>query len=299
MFKKHSYAQNPGQELIQEMQEAADNAPYGISVRIELVTPELAGDLLATNFANNRTLRQPRVDSYAKQMESGHWTIAESAICFDQQGRLVNGQHRLTACIQANVPFLSVFMFGIDQAGILNLDTGYGRSMGQSLHILGISSATNIASIAEYISRWNARKTTAPHNQSGGSLMTRTERAAFVTENEADLREAFAWGMSVYRVTTANRTSASLCYLLFKEVGGKEQAEEFFTRLVEGTMLEEGSPILLLLKRLSTSGSSRKRSQYNPWEQVYITIKAWNMWRTGRYAKTLFWREDEGVPEPI
>lgn len=93
MFKAHT-ARTPGEQLIQEMSKEAEAAEYGVATRVVLVDPELAGDLLATNFANNRNIRQVRVDEYARQMKEGQWTLAESAICFDTSGRLVNGQHR-------------------------------------------------------------------------------------------------------------------------------------------------------------------------------------------------------------
>lgn len=293
MFKKNFFA-NEGAALIQEMLDEAKHSDYSVATRVVLITPELAGDFLASNFANNRVLRTERANEYARQMAQGQWTLAEAAIVFDASGRMVNGQHRLTACIQAGVPFLSIVAVGVDSAAILNLDTGYTRTVGQSLHIQGVGNASSLASLAEYVRLWERRRVTAPHIKRAFGL-SRAERLEFIVSHELELKEALSWGTRVYNAVGTNRTAAALCYLVLKKAGGEELVERFFTGLVEGVMLPPGDPILLLQKRLR--GDSRSRP--DPWGQVYLIIKAWNMWRRGKRGQQLFWRSDEPVPEPV
>lgn len=296
MFKKEkaSIFSNEGEALVHEMLEQARQTDYGVATRVVLITPELAGDFLSTNFATNRPLRPERVAEYARQMAEGQWTLAEAAIIFDSQGRMVNGQHRLTACIQAATPFLSILAVGLDKNAIINLDTGYVRNIGQSLHIQGISNAGAYATLADYIRRWERRRVSMPHAQKGMGL-SRTERLEFISSHYQEMSEAMTWGVRAYRTLRMNRTSFGLCWLVLKKAGGESEAERFFTGLFEGIHLEAGDPRLLLQKRLRESRQSRP----DPWVQVYMTIKAWNMWRAGKKGQMLFWREVEGIPEPV
>jgi hypothetical protein len=76
----------------------------GCNVNIEIVnvSPEIAGVYLKNN-RGNRPLRPSTVRSIAAMMSAGRWTETHQGIAFDVQGRLVDGQHRLHAIIQAGV----------------------------------------------------------------------------------------------------------------------------------------------------------------------------------------------------
>lgn len=65
------------------------------------MTPELASQMLAKNHGN-RDVRQSTVKAYATEMKAGQWRTTHQPIAVDQTGRLVDGQHRLSAVIAAD-----------------------------------------------------------------------------------------------------------------------------------------------------------------------------------------------------
>ncbi len=77
--------------------------PFGpkVAVSIVAVTPDTARRWLQRNGIN-RPLRDYRINLYASEMVAGRWTVDASAICFDSQDRLLNGQHRLHAVVRSN-----------------------------------------------------------------------------------------------------------------------------------------------------------------------------------------------------
>lgn len=75
----------------------------GDEIRVEYmrVTPEMAVKMLARN-EGNRTISDNTVRAYASDMAAGRWDeYAFNPIIFDINGRLKDGQHRLTAVVRS------------------------------------------------------------------------------------------------------------------------------------------------------------------------------------------------------
>lgn len=67
-----------------------------------LITPEVAADMLTRNDGN-RPLRPRTWQGYAKDMLAGKWRQTHEAIAVTASGRLINGQHRLTAVVHSGM----------------------------------------------------------------------------------------------------------------------------------------------------------------------------------------------------
>lgn len=67
------------------------------------ITPELAEGLLAMN-TENRRLRPSHVAYLARAIERGEWQMPPDAIMVSDSGKLLNGQHRLTAVVRSGKP---------------------------------------------------------------------------------------------------------------------------------------------------------------------------------------------------
>ncbi len=77
--------------------------------RVQTITPARAAEWLEAN-TTNRPLSRPVVRSFAEAMRRGEWLVTHQGIAFDVNGVLVDGQHRLAAIIEADLPVqLTVF----------------------------------------------------------------------------------------------------------------------------------------------------------------------------------------------
>jgi len=86
---------------------------FGLEVTVETITPAQAVLYLANN-AMHRKIKQKKVDAYKNEMVDGNWKLNGKALIFDSNGRLLNGQHRLSAVIQSMVPLTTVVIRGVD-----------------------------------------------------------------------------------------------------------------------------------------------------------------------------------------
>lgn len=108
-----------------------------VDVGVELITPEKASAYLAQNFDNNRTRSKEWIGELVREMKSDLFKLSIDAIGFDVCGRLINGQHRLTAVIESGKtqPFIVARNLPVETAQLI--DVGKKRTMAQRITIGG------------------------------------------------------------------------------------------------------------------------------------------------------------------
>jgi hypothetical protein len=132
-----------------------------VTIRRETITPEIATAWLERNLSN-RNLVQSTVDRYARDMRAGRWHYTGDPIQFGISGRLLNGQHRLWACVEAEVAFECAIVRGIvnEEEVVDVLDTGVKRTLASALQIHGEKDTLVLASIINTCWRYDLDRCT-------------------------------------------------------------------------------------------------------------------------------------------
>ena len=104
------------------------------------ITPEMAKDFLAKNMKSNRPVMKSTVHSYARMMRNGNWGLTHQGIAFDENGDLVDGQHRLNAIVEANVPVEMMVTYDVHHAPgeVFTIDMGRKRTYANVAVMSGI-----------------------------------------------------------------------------------------------------------------------------------------------------------------
>ena len=76
---------------------------HQLSSKLEFITPEKALSWLSNN-PNNRPINEKLVNELCQKIRSKKWTEKGGAIEVFYTGRLINGQHRLTAIVRTGIP---------------------------------------------------------------------------------------------------------------------------------------------------------------------------------------------------
>lgn len=92
----------------------------------ELVTPEKAKEYLAANCVN-RKIRQDRVRALTRDILGDAWKETHQGIAFDTEGKLIDGQHRLTAIVNANKAVYMDVARGVEHEAGAYVDSGIAR----------------------------------------------------------------------------------------------------------------------------------------------------------------------------
>jgi len=105
-----------------------------IDTRVMTVTPAHAEKWLEMNTGNRR-MRPSHVQHLSNEMKKGRWMLSPEPIVFSRQGRLLDGQHRLSAVLMSGCTIEASVALVQNEDVFRVLDQGINRS---NSDILGI-----------------------------------------------------------------------------------------------------------------------------------------------------------------
>jgi hypothetical protein len=114
------------------------------------VTPKMAKEWLQTN-RNNRHVNNNKVAIYAADMMCGRWGLTHQGIAFDENGNLIDGQHRLLAVIKADCEVVMNVSTGVPNDAKWLLDTGLKRQPSHAIEMSGFKNSTRLAAAIKSI----------------------------------------------------------------------------------------------------------------------------------------------------
>lgn len=273
---------------------AAATAPAAIETTIMTVTPEQAEDWLGRN-SHNRNLRNRHVEHLAGAIRRGEWQLNGDAIRFAADGTLLDGQHRLWAVIEADMPIQTVVITGLTNTTQITMDAGARRNLGDALKLQGVPNATKVAATLNYFWRW----------QIAGTIRN-TQNRPTVAQALALLAEHPGLTDSARGAETLRhrfRVSASMigAFHYVAATVDPDDADTFLERLLNGANLEEGNPILVLRRYLEQQSAAGVGARASSIIHLALIIKAWNAWRDGVHIDRLSWKASgmraEAFPE--
>lgn len=102
--------------------------------KIEIVTPAKAAAWLEKN-TDNRRVRAWYVKSLAGIITRGEWKVTHQGVAFSKSKRLLDGQHRLMAVVEANLPVKMCVTYDVADDAFMALDQGINRKLADILSI--------------------------------------------------------------------------------------------------------------------------------------------------------------------
>lgn len=260
-----------------------------IDARVMTITPGIASEWLTHN-RKNRKARPTLVSQYARDMAEGAFALSGQPIILNGDGSILDGQHRLMACMEAGVPFDSLVVSGIETAVMHTLDSGAKRTFADYLKIEGVPSANDVAAITRLALFWGEREA-GGDKSNAARRRSHSELRAFYLRHEAPLGKAAAiitgtggvpglkWKRSVIGAVAAN--------LLANECD--HDSVEWFVKASRNGTANPESPAGMLYDRLLRN-SLKSGVTLDPWHELALTVKAWNAEATGSRMGILRWR---------
>lgn len=114
--------------------------PSAKSCTIKMINWQMVPALLERN-TNNRPFSETTCAKYRDIIYRKAWGFDGVPIIFDVKGRLVDGQHRLTALLLEKSSATFVVVFGADEDAFAKIGVTRPRSLSQALGILGFQNA--------------------------------------------------------------------------------------------------------------------------------------------------------------
>ncbi len=252
-----------------------------MKAEITTITPEQAEKMLRGN-TNNRTLRERLVNRYAHDMENGDWLPNGEAIVMN--GRtLIDGQHRLHACVKSGVPFKTVLVTGVSLDAVYTIDTGAARNLSDILSLNGVNDSRSVAGVITMGWLWdNGKYVGANVTPSISDLMRWFESNPGV---EAALESVRLLRPAPFRVRFASMATVAL---KARQHGLTEEMDNFIDSVVTGTNLDQLDAAYHLRNLFLTQATAHKKL---PPRDVHARIiKAWNAHIMGEEMGALIWK---------
>lgn len=271
-----------------------------LTTKVEYITPAIASEYLRHNKIN-RPLNSAHVEFLARQMKEGKWVLNGEAIMFDNDGDLANGQHRLTACVKADVGFYSVVVRGVNKDGFATYDQGRNRTYADIFNLAGIPNANYVSSVVgRYLSFHNGL---SAMNSASNKNGTRLEgRKRFSKQEMLDLFRMypndFDWAAKLasracdngIRIMTKTEAGGFSAFLVIDLNHDKEMVESFIVQLFSGK--SDFKCIETLHKKMANSQISSVKMSGQL--KTNLLAKVWNNYIQGKDTKLLKWSQEEG-----
>jgi hypothetical protein len=245
-----------------------------MKVKLIKITPEWAAELLQRN-TRNRPINMKHVDRLAKEILGGRWKVNGDTICLNDE-RIIDGQHRLHAIVQANVTVETLVAFDVPSDVFDTKDVGKRRSAGDTFSVAGEQNACRLAASLIMIDKYMTGRVES------SVAYSNTEMEVLLLKYP-EARSSIQSTLGKKGLITPSVLDA--CHYLFSRKD-PVLADEFVEKVLKGAGLEEGTPWYVLRERLVNNSLSK--AKLSKAYLMAICIKAWNHVRAGtkvRYLK--------------
>lgn len=259
----------------------ADNSS---AIKIVTITPEIAKRLLEINTAN-RPLNEAHVRSLAREMEAGKWQFNGDPIRFS--GRfLLDGQHRLEACVRSEKAFTAVVISGLSDDVFATIDIGVRRNAAHTLAVAGEQNTSKLAAALRFVNRYTT-------GRMGKTVKLSNTEVQDELHKHPGLRESVDRFAKLPTKLIPLSVLSGLHYLF--SMKDRALADTVVEQVIHGVGLLEGDAVHILRERLVANAASK--SSLSEDYIAALFIKAWNSVRTQTPLKSLRYREGGAFPE--
>lgn len=239
-----------------------------INSTVTTITPKKAKDMLKMN-EGNRPLNAAHVDFLAGEIKAGNWKVNGESIKVGKT-KLIDGQHRLSAIIQAGKSIKTLVSTGIDEDVFDTVDTGRNRGHGDILALVGERYVNNLAALLALLHRYYDNDFVRTKKISNTEM-------ELLLQKYPDARESVALK---HRATgLLSPRIIHFCHYVFSKKD-KDMADKFISQLCTGVDLSARSPVYAFRNKVLSAKLSGTKFESDV--LIIMLFKAWNMTRAGK-----------------
>lgn len=274
------------------------------SIEVVEIGPSQAAEILEGNVSN-RLPSSSHVKFLSSQMENGQWKFTGDPIRIGEDGRLLDGQHRLLAIIMSGTSQRFVLMSEFKNNVFHVLDTGKSRNAGDVLSIQGFKNANATAAIARQIINYKrngklyfasrSEKGQVGGNASSSLRISNGEILDFVNNNDISSHVDFA-KIAYTHLRVMSPSEYGILHYILSNIS-QDYSERFFDKLIFGVNLDKDDVVLALRNKLIEGLSSGLKVPGRV--RLGMVFRAWNHFRRGTTTSRFLIDINAEIPFPI
>lgn len=247
---------------------------------VVVIDPTTARRWLGQN-SSNRNLRPLHVSRLARDMKEGRWELTGAPIQFAFDGRLLDGQHRLHAVIEADLSIPFFVVRGLRPEAQMVIDTAIKRSLADQLKLSGYEHPNVLAAGARLAFAWLHGRLNQPR-----ASISDPEVREFVDDNPGIQSSALVVWKTRHGGMDVNPSVLCASIWILTEAGHDwDSVVEFFVSIAENRTEGVGDPRNTLSQRLAYARRQRERLEAE--SQLSMVIRAFNAYVTGKQLMRL------------
>jgi len=265
-----------------------------IKTRTGPLTPRRAAQLLQTQSEHsNRKLNIRYAQRLKDAIVNGEWADNAETIKIDENGVLLDGQHRCQAVVLAQQSIPVSFSTNVPRKTFPTIDQSPRRKASDAFGMQGEKNSTLLSASVSWL--WKYKR---GHLFNGHQASPRITQSQETLNEHPNIRNSMKIAQSAKKFMSPSMVGC-LHYLFSRK--NQDDADRFFDALITGDSISRTSPstsgIYWLRKRLQDD-SDAKAKLVNL-EKFKLTIKAWNSMREGVVVKNLNHKNGEKFPAII
>lgn len=239
------------------------------------IGPTQAKALLEKN-ARNRPLSKRAVSLLADAIRRGEWQPNGATIVVGSDGLLLDGQHRLSAVVEAGIPVPMLMVSDADPRSFMTIDIGGKghRSNHDILSLRGEKNATHLQSTCNWIERYYSRRVT-----DRGTFRLTPQQTEAVLMRHPGVRDVVNGFRAQPYSKIVGASSIAVHYLT--RLVDPPAADRFFHDLGVGAGLSAADPALIARNLLAASRANGGDGTENARRTFLMLVRAWNARRLG------------------
>jgi hypothetical protein len=215
-----------------------------ITVTVESIDKQGAEVILANPYEQQRNLNKPLIDRMVQAMNAGEYIEAiPNPICISETGKLLDGQHRLTAVTQTNRKIQFLVAYGLPNNSFVYFDQNRPRTLIDALNTNRVSNAGKLAPATKLLYQLIAGNQNAPRN----------EVALRMIQDYPPLEGSVTYAESISYATHITTSVGAVLHFLYT-MNYPESCSTFFDILRHGDreiFKTPRHPITILAKKLN------------------------------------------------
>lgn len=255
---------------------------------VKEITPKQAKIWLNEFRHENRPISKRNLEKISQAINNGEWVFNGQPIIFSKDGHVLDGQHRLAACVATGKPILSMVISGVSAEAFSTMDCGKQRNSADILAIMGYQNVHVVSTAARLLFWYDDNEGVAyrPARYSNSTIRDRVQEFDGIQEASTAAKDK--------RLRMLGSIGAFVFVAYHAAKYDQEKCTEFFSKMATGIDLSEGHPILSLRNRLMAAKSTGELMSVV--RVAAMTVKAWNAFVTGKQIKLLQWSEPAVFP---
>lgn len=263
--------------------------------KTQTIAPAKAAQLLEAN-TSNRPLSKATVNAFAEAMKRGEWKTTHQGIALDSNGLLVDGQHRLAAIIEADVPVELTVFTEVSPDSFDVLDTGKKRNAADVLAIEGEKYTTALAAMLRTVWLYDNRTNAS---WSGGNARVTNHQILETLAANPGIRDYVAVGDQLTKEIGMIKAAAGAASFLAGRKNSARKLEPWFEGLIEGAGLSKTDARLKLrnmMLNMARRQAGEGRRRHDTREQVVLYLTAFAAWANDESVSRLRYSSGDEMP---